>query len=576
MADVPLRSHNWFGKKDLDGFAHRSWVKAEGFSEAMFDGRPVVGIANSWSELTSCNAHLRQVAEAVKRGVLSAGGFPLEFPTISLGEVLMKPTTMLFRNLMAMDVEECIRAYPLDGVVLLSGCDKTTPAMLMGAASADVPAVVVTGGPMLRGIRGQEELGSGTDTWRLWAERRAGRLSEEEFCEYEACMSRSAGHCMVMGTASTMAAMAEALGMALPGNAAIPAADARRMALAELTGRRIVEMAREGLKPSRILTPAAFDNAVRADMAIGGSTNAIIHLVAIAGRAGVRLPLNRFDELARTTPLLVNVKPSGKYLMEDFFYAGGLPAVLRELLPLLHPNALTVNGKTLGENVAGAENWNRDVIRPLDMPIAPEGGTVILTGNLCPDGAVLKQSAASSHLLTHRGRAVVFEDHADLHARIDDPSLRVDENSVLVLKRVGPKGAPGMPEWGAAPIPARLLRAGVKDMVRISDARMSGTSYGTVVLHVSPEAAVGGPLALVQDGDEIELDVPNRRLSLRVPDEELARRRAAWAPRPPHYERGYGRLFLDHVLQAHEGVDFDFLRGKTPVRFEDSAGPSHA
>jgi L-arabonate dehydrase len=576
MADVPLRSHNWFGKKDLDGFAHRSWVKAEGFSEAMFDGRPVIGIANSWSELTSCNAHLRQVAEAVKRGVLSAGGFPLEFPTISLGEVLMKPTTMLFRNLMAMDVEECIRAYPLDGVVLLSGCDKTTPAMLMGAASADVPAVVVTGGPMLRGIRGQEELGSGTDTWRLWAERRAGRLSEEEFCEYEACMSRSAGHCMVMGTASTMAAMAEALGMALPGNAAIPAADARRMALAELTGRRIVEMAREGLKPSRILTPAAFDNAVRADMAIGGSTNAIIHLVAIAGRAGVRLPLTRFDELSRTTPLLVNVKPSGKYLMEDFFYAGGLPAVLRELLPLLHPNALTVNGKTLGENVAGAENWNRDVIRPLDMPIAPEGGTVILTGNLCPDGAVLKQSAASSHLLTHRGRAVVFEDHADLHARIDDPSLRVDETSVLVLKRVGPKGAPGMPEWGAAPIPARLLRAGVKDMVRISDARMSGTSYGTVVLHVSPEAAVGGPLALVQDGDEIELDVPNRRLSLRVPDEELARRRAAWAPRPPHYERGYGRLFLDHVLQAHEGVDFDFLRGKTPVRFEDSAGPSHA
>jgi L-arabonate dehydrase len=576
MADVPLRSHNWFGKKDLDGFAHRSWVKAEGFSEAMFDGRPVIGIANSWSELTSCNAHLRQVAEAVKRGVLSAGGFPLEFPTISLGEVLMKPTTMLFRNLMAMDVEECIRAYPLDGVVLLSGCDKTTPAMLMGAASADVPAVVVTGGPMLRGIRGQEELGSGTDTWRLWAERRAGRLSEEEFCEYEACMSRSAGHCMVMGTASTMAAMAEALGMALPGNAAIPAADARRMALAELTGRRIVEMAREGLKPSRILTPAAFDNAVRADMAIGGSTNAIIHLVAIAGRAGVRLPLTRFDELSRTTPLLVNVKPSGKYLMEDFFYAGGLPAVLRELLPLLHPNALTVNGKTLGENVAGAENWNRDVIRPLDMPIAPEGGTVILTGNLCPDGAVLKQSAASSHLLTHRGRAVVFEDHADLHARIDDPSLRVDETSVLVLKRVGPKGAPGMPEWGAAPIPARLLKAGVKDMVRISDARMSGTSYGTVVLHVSPEAAVGGPLALVQDGDEIELDVPNRRLSLRVPDEELARRRAAWAPRPPQYERGYGRLFLDHVLQAHEGVDFDFLRGKTPVRFEDSAGPSHA
>ena len=576
MADVPLRSHNWFGRKDLDGFAHRSWVKAEGFSEAMFDGRPVIGIANSWSELTSCNAHLRQVAEAVKRGVLSAGGFPLEFPTISLGEVLMKPTTMLFRNLMAMDVEECIRAYPLDGVVLLSGCDKTTPAMLMGAASADVPAIVVTGGPMLRGIRGQEELGSGTDTWRLWAERRAGRLSEEEFCEYEACMSRSAGHCMVMGTASTMAAMAEALGMALPGNAAIPAADARRMALAEGAGRRIIEMAREGLKPSRILSAAAFDNAIRTDMAIGGSTNAIIHLVAIAGRSGVPLALARFDELSRTTPLLVNVKPSGKYLMEDFFYAGGLPAVLRELLPLLHRDALTVNGRTIADNVAAAENWNRDVIRPLDMPMAPEGGTVILRGNLCPDGAVLKQSAASAHLLTHRGRAVVFEDHADLHARIDDPALPVDETSVLVLKRVGPKGAPGMPEWGAAPIPTRLLQKGVKDMVRISDARMSGTSYGTVVLHVSPEAAVGGPLALVRDGDEIELDVPNRRLTLRVPDEELARRRAAWTPRPPHYERGYGRLFLDHVLQAHQGVDFDFLVGKTPVRFEDSAGPSHA
>jgi L-arabonate dehydrase len=576
MADVPLRSRNWFGRKDLDGFAHRAWTKAEGFSDVMFDGRPVIGIANSWSELTSCNAHLRQVAEAVKRGVLSAGGFPLEFPTISLGEVLMKPTTMLFRNLMAMDVEECIRAYPLDGVVLLSGCDKTTPAMLMGAASADVPALVVTGGPMLRGIRGQEELGSGTDTWRLWAERRAGRLSEEEFCEYEACMSRSAGHCMVMGTASTMAAMAEALGMALPGNAAIPAADSRRMALAEAAGRRIIEMAREGVKPSRILSADAFDNAIRADMAIGGSTNAIIHLVAIAGRAGVPLPLARFDELSRTTPLLVNVKPSGKYLMEDFFYAGGLPVVLRELLPLLHRDALTVNGRTIGANVAAAENWNTDVIRPLAMPMAPEGGTVILTGNLCPDGAVLKQSAASTHLLTHRGRAVVFEDHADLHARIDDPHLPVDETSVLVLKRVGPKGAPGMPEWGAAPIPTRLLQKGVKDMVRISDARMSGTSYGTVVLHVSPEAAVGGPLALVRDGDEIELDVPNRRLTLRVPDEELARRRAAWTPRLPHFERGYGRLFLDHVLQAHQGVDFDFLVGRTPVRLEDSAGPSHA
>src|SRR6266511_2484041 len=502
MAGPELRSRNWFGKKDLDGFAHRSWLKAEGWSDVMFDGRPVIGIANSWSELTNCNAHLRQVAEAVKRGVLSAGGFPLEFPTISLGEVLMKPTTMLFRNLMAMDVEECIRAYPLDGVVLLSGCDKTTPAMLMGAASADVPAIMVTGGPMLRGMWGQVELGSGTDNWRYWAELRAGRITEEEWCEMESCMSRSAGHCMVMGTASTMASMAEALGMTLPGNAAIPASDSRRMALAELSGRRAVEMARAGgPKPSEILTAQAFDNAIRADMAIGGSTNAIIHLVAIAGRAGVPLPLTRFDELSRTTPFLVNVRPSGKYLMEDFFYAGGLPVVMKELLPLLHRDALTVTGQSVEANVRDTKNYDEDVIRPLAMPISSEGGTVILTGNLCPSGAVLKQSAASPHLMSHRGKAVVFEDHADLHARIDDPNLPVDETSVLVLKRVGPKGAPGMPEWGAAPIPQKLLKKGVKDMVRISDARMSGTSYGTVVLHVSPEAEAGGPLALVQNGD---------------------------------------------------------------------------
>ena len=577
MTTQPLRSRNWFGRQDLDGFAHRSWLKTEGYSDLVFDGRPVIGIGNSWSELTNCNAHLRQVAEAVKRGVWSAGGFPLEFPTISLGEVLMKPTTMLFRNLMAMDVEECLRAYPLDAVVLLSGCDKTTPAMLMGAASADVPTIMVTGGPMLRGVWRQEELGSGTDLWRLWAERRAGRLTDEELCEAESCMSRSAGHCMVMGTASTMASMVEALGMTLPGNAAIPAPDSRRLALAELSGRRAVEMARAGgPRPSEILTAHAFDNAIRADMAIGGSTNAIIHLVAIAGRVGVPLPLTRFDELSRTTPFLVNVRPSGKYLMEDFFYAGGLPAVLRQLLPLLHGDAPMVNGRSMADNVREAACYNEDVIRQLGMPIAPEGGTVILRGNLCPEGAVLKQSAASPHLLTHRGRAVVFEDHADLHRRIDDDSLPVDESSVLVLKHVGPKGAPGMPEWGAAPIPSRLLRKGVKDMVRISDARMSGTSYGTVVLHVAPESAVGGPLALVRDGDEIELDVPNRRLTLRVGDEELGRRRAAWKPRAPHFERGYGRLFLDHVLQAHEGCDFDFLRGRTPVRAEDTAGPSHA
>ncbi|MEK7715836.1 MAG: IlvD/Edd family dehydratase [candidate division NC10 bacterium] len=577
MTPHELRSRNWFGRQDLDGFAHRSWLKTEGFSDLVFDGRPVIGIANSWSELNNCNAHLRQVAEAVKRGVWSAGGFPLEFPTISLGEILMKPTTMLFRNLMAMDVEECIRAYPLDAVVLLSGCDKTTPAMLMGAASADVPAVMVTGGPMLRGKWRTEELGSGTDLWRLWGERRAGRLTDEELCEAESCMSRSSGHCMVMGTASTMASMAEALGMTLPGNAAIPAPDSRRLVLAELSGRCAVEMALAGgPTPSQVLTPKAFDNAIRADMAIGGSTNAIIHLVAIAGRVGVPLPLAHFDELSRTTPFLANLRPSGKYLMEDFFYAGGLPVVMKELLTLLHGDVLTVNGKSMADNVRDAKCWNEDVIRPLAMPLAKEGGTVILFGNLCPDGAVLKQSAASPHLLTHRGRAVVFEDHEDLHRRIDDPSLPIDETSVLVLKHVGPKGAPGMPEWGAAPIPARLLTKGVKDMVRVSDARMSGTSYGTVVLHVAPESAVGGPLALVRNGDEIQLDVPKRTLTLRVSDDELARRRAAWKPRPPQFTRGYGRLFLDHVLQANEGCDFDYLRGATPVRYQDTAGPSHS
>jgi len=574
MTDTPLRSRNWFGPKTLDGFMHRSYLKAEGYSDAVFDGRPVIGIANSWSELTNCNAHLRQVAEAVKRGVWSAGGFPLEFPTLSLGEILMKPTTMLFRNLMAMEVEEQIRAYPLDAVVLLSGCDKTTPAMLMGAASADVPSIMVTGGPMLTGMWRDQELGSGTDARKLWTQRRAGEVSDEEMAEVESCLSRSTGHCMVMGTASTMAAMAEALGMALPGNAAIPAPDARRLAFAESSGRRAVEMAlARGPRPSEILTAAAFDNAIRTDMAIGGSTNAIVHLVAIAGRAGVPLPLSRFDELSRSTPLLVNVRPSGKYLMEDFYYAGGLPAVLRELLPLLNPDTPSVNGKTLGQNVANALCHNSDVIRPLSLPLANEGGTVVLFGNLCPDGAVLKQSAASEHLLVHRGRAVVFDDHEKMARTIDDPAIPIDENSVLVLQNAGPKGAPGMPEWGAAPIPARLLKAGVKDMVRISDARMSGTSYGTVILHVAPESAVGGPLALVQSGDVIELDVPHRRLTLQVPDDELARRRAAWKPRA-EASAGYLRMFLDHVLQANEGVDFDFLRGMRPVKDEDGSRAS--
>jgi L-arabonate dehydrase len=571
-ATPSLRSRNWFAAKNLDGFMHRAYLKAEGFSEAVFDGRPVVGICNSWSELNNCNAHLRQVAEAVKRGVWSAGGFPLEFPVISLGEILMKPTTMLFRNLMAIDVEECIRAYPLDSVVLLAACDKTTPAMLMGAASADVPAIMVTGGPMLKGMWCNQELGSGTDARKMWAQRRAGELPDETWAEIEACLSRSAGHCMVMGTASTMAAMAETLGLALPGNAAIPAPDSRRLALAELSGRRAVEIAlARGPRPSEILTAAAFDNAIRADMALGGSTNAIVHLVAIAGRAGIPLPLRRFDDLSRTTPLLANVRPSGKHLMEDFYYAGGVPAVLRELLPMLDGTARNVNGRSLAENVADAPCHDRDIIRPLSLPLQPEGGTVILFGNLCPGGAVLKQSAASAHLMVHRGRAVVFEDHRDLERRIDDPALPIDETSVLVLKQAGPKGGPGMPEWGAAPVPARLLKAGVKDMVRISDARMSGTSYGTVVLHVTPESAVGGPLALVQSGDEIELNVPERRLTLRVSDEEIARRRAAWTPRPDGVTSGYLRMFLDHVLQADEGVDFDFLRGRRPVTDEETA-----
>jgi dihydroxy-acid dehydratase len=435
---------------------------------------------------------------------------------------------------------------------------------------------MITGGPMLSGKWRAEELGSGTDGWRLWAEKRAGQITDEEFCEAESCMSRSSGHCMVMGTASTMAAMAEALGMTLPGNAAIPAPDSRRLAMAELAGRRAVEMAQAGgPRPGEILTAQAFDNAIRALMAIGGSTNAVIHLLALAGRVGVPLSLARFDELSRSTPFLLNVRPSGKYLMEDFFYAGGLPVVLRELLPMLHGASPTVNGRTLTDNVRDVRCWNQDVIRPLGVPLASEGGLAILTGNLCPGGAVIKVSAASPHLSSHRGRAVVFEDHADLHRRIDAPELPIDETSVLVLKHVGPRGAPGMPEWGAAPVPARLLKKGVKDMVRISDARMSGTSYGTVVLHVAPESAAGGPLALVRDGDEIALDVARRTLTLRVDDAELARRKAAWTPRPPHFTRGYGRLFLDHVLQADEGCDFDFLRGRTPVRHEDTAGPSH-
>lgn len=557
-----LRSRDWFGKNDRWGMAHRAWLRAEGFSQRVFDGKPVIGICNSWSELNNCNAHLRLVAEAVKRGVWEAGGFPLEFPTISLGEMLMKPTTMLYRNLMAMDVEESIRAHPLDGVVLLCGCDKTTPAQLMGAASADIPALMVPGGPMLRGMWRGGELGSGTDTRRMWEEVRAGRLSEEAWCEVESCISRSAGHCTVMGTASTMASVAEALGMTMSGSAHIPAADSRRMAIAEESGRRIVGLVNEDLRPSRVLTPEAFENAIKVLMAIGGSTNAVIHLVAIAGRLGMDLPLQKFDELSRTTPVIANVKPSGKYLMEDLFFAGGLPAVMKEIGPLLHLNARTVTGKTLGEDIAKAACYNREVIKTQKQPLQPEGGTAILQGNLAPNGAVIKQSATSPELFKHKGRAVVFENNEDLLARLDDPNLKVDESSVLVLKNAGPKGAPGMPEWGHLPIPAKLLKAGVKDMVRLSDARISGTSFGTIVVHISPESALGGPLGIVREGDEIELDISRRRLELHVADAEIKKRQNGWRPSAPHYKRGYGKMFLEHILQADEGCDFDFLRGR--------------
>jgi len=565
-----LRSRDWFGKRDRWGLAHRAWLRSEGFSERVFEGKPVIGICNSWSELNNCNAHLRTLAEAVKRGVWEAGGFPLEFNTISLGEMLMKPTTMLYRNLMAMEVEESIRAYPLDGVVLLCGCDKTTPAQLMGAASVDVPAIMVPGGPMLSGMWHDHPLAAGTDVRKMWEAVRAGRLGEEEWCEIESCVSRSSGHCTVMGTASTMASLAEGLGMTLPGAADIPAVDSRRLMIAEESGRRIVGMVREGLRPSRIINSKALENATRLLMALGGSTNAIVHLVAIAGRVGVTLPLTLFDAISRTTPFIANVKPSGKYLMEEFSNAGGAAAVLKEIGPLLNLDAVTATGKTLGENLQRAACFNREVIRPLDEPLLPEGGIVALRGNLAPLGAVIKQSAVSPHLLRHRGRAVVFESNRDLLARLDDPGLAVDENSVMVLKNAGPKGAPGMPEWGHLPIPAKLLKAGVKDMVRLSDARISGTSFGTIVVHVAPEAAVGGPLAVVQDGDEIELDVPGRRLELRVPDQEIKARLSQWKPPAPHYTRGYGKLFLDHILQANEGCDFDFLRGADP---EDNSSP---
>jgi dihydroxy-acid dehydratase len=555
-----LRSQQWWSGGDYYSYARKSWLQSEGFSPDVFDGKPVIGICNSWSELNNCNAHLRSVAEAVKRGVWIAGGFPLEFPTISLGEMFMKPTSMMYRNLMAMDVEESIRANPLDGVVLLCGCDKTTPAQLMGAASADVPAIVVPGGPMISGQWKDKRLGAGTDGRKYFEMFRSGRITEEEWSEIQGGLARSPGHCTVMGTASTMTSLAEALGMTLPGAANIPAIDARRLVSAEMSGRRVVEMVWDDLKPSRIMKPEAFDNAITVDMAIGGSTNAVVHLIAIAGRLGIDLPLSKFDEISRRTPCLVNVKPSGEYLMEDFFQAGGVGAVMKEILPLLHATALSVNGHTLAENVMHAECYRREVIRPSDDPLYAEGGTVILTGNLAPDGAVLKQTAASSHLLQHRGPAYVFENYEHMRAQIDRDDLPVTRDSVLVMKNGGPKGGPGFPEWGQIPMPKALLRQGINDMVRVSDARMSGTSFGTVVLHVAPESAIGGPLAAVQTGDEIELNVNKRSLSLCVSHSEIENRLARRAETSPKYDRGYAQLFMRSVLQANEGCDFDFLR----------------
>lgn len=545
------------------GFIYRSWMKNQGFPEDLFQGRPVIGICNTWSELTPCNAHLRDLAAVVKRGVYEAGGFPLEFPVMSLGETLLKPTAMLFRNLASMDAEESIRGNPIDGVVLLTGCDKTTPSTLMGAASVDLPTIVVPGGPMLNGKFRGMDIGSGTHVWKFEEERKTGVMSDEEYLLAESCMSRSAGHCMTMGTASTMACMVESLGLTLPGAAAIPAVDARKKVMAHLSGRRIVEMVREDLRLSKILTRTAFENAIKVNAAIGGSSNFIIHLTAIAGRIGVSLDLEDFDRLGSGIPLLLNLMPSGKFLMEDFYYAGGLPVILNELRGLLDMGAPTVNGRSHGENIRGRTScYNREVIADIERPLIDHAGIVVLKGNLAVDGAVMKPSAASPALMQHRGRAVVFEDIEDYHRRIDDPDLAIDPTSVMVLKNVGPVGYPGMPEVGNMTLPKKLLEQGVTDMVRISDGRMSGTAYGTVVLHVSPESAIGGALALVRSGDWIELDVAGRRLHLDVPEEELSRRRKEWAPPAvPGTERGYARLYREHVQQAHLGADLDFLRG---------------
>ncbi len=560
------RSQQWFGKLDKDGFAHRSWMKNQGHPNDLFDGRPVIGICNTWSELNPCNAHFREIADFVKKGVWEAGGWPLEFPVMSTGEVLMRPTAMLYRNLVSMDVEESIRGNPIDGVVLLMGCDKTTPSLVMGAASCDIPTIGLSGGPMLNGRYKNETLGSGTGVWQMSEKVRAGTMRLEEFMDAEAGMHRSKGHCMTMGTASTMASMVESLGLSLPGNAAIPAVDAQRYRLAQLTGRRIVDMVHEDMRLSQILTRKAFENAIKTLAAIGGSTNAVIHLLAMAGRIGVPLKLDDF-ELGSAMPNLVDIQPSGKHLMEDFYYAGGLPTVLKSIGDSLHKDAITANGKTIWDNVKDAENFNTSVIRPLDNPFMTSAGITILRGNLAPNGAVIKPSAATAKLLQHRGKAVVFETIEELHERINDESLDIDENSVMVLKNCGPKGYPGMAEVGNMPLPPKVLRKGISDMVRVSDARMSGTAYGTVVLHAAPEAAAGGPLAFVQTGDWVTLDTAGRKLSMEVTEADLARRREGWTPPKPPLDRGYWKLYIDHVLGADTGADLDFLVGKsgTPV-----------
>ena len=563
-----FRSSEWFGRNDKDGFIHRGWMRNQGFPTHVFDGRPVIGICNTWSELTPCNAHLRTLADHVKHGVWESGGFPVEFPVMSTGESSMRPTAMLFRNLVSMDVEESIRANPIDGVILLCGCDKTTVSLVMGAASCDLPSIVVSGGPMLNGKYRGHDIGSGTDLWRFSEDVRAGTMTQVEFNEAEACMSRSAGSCMTMGTASTMASMAEALGIALPQNAAIPAVDSRRRVLAHMAGKRIVEMVHQDLKLSKILTREAFENAIRVNGAIGGSTNAVIHLLAIAGRIGVSLTLDDWDRLGRNVPTLVDLMPSGRFLMEDFYYAGGLPAVIRVLdsMGLIHSAALTITGASIADNVREARIWNEEVIRPVDKPLVEHGGIAVLRGNLAPDGAVLKPSAASESLLKHRGRAVVFRNIEDYHRRINDSDLDVDESSVLVLQNCGPKGYPGMPEVGNMGLPKKLLARGVRDMVRISDARMSGTGYGTVVLHVCPEAAAGGTLALVEEGDFIELDVAERRLHLDVSEDDIHQRRSRWVPPAPIATGGYQSMYIEHVMQASHGADLDFLMGRRGAR----------